>query len=823
VALIGRQSELAALTAELDALRLGHGRSLVLLGESGSGKTALAQAFAGEARNASMRVLWMAGRAIRDGARCWPWPAIVRELGGDQELVELLSTGGGGARMFEDVAAVLASEAERQPVVLVIDDGDVVDDVAVDLLVFVAEQLRFRSLFVLVTARDRRRVETLCRAATLIVLQGLGPASVREMLRAHGVVIDDEIASAVVRLTGGLPGELIVLARELSSGRVDGVDDVIGVALGLASEVSRTEGRAATEPLVRRLIAARDLATPRTRGEVALFVHRLGGTTSTSADDRVTAIEETLNALANDETAIALRAQLHAALARELYHGDVLRDGRDPRAEAATGWALAQQSNDAPTLASCLRARHDIEWRPGTGAQRLALVDEMVGLLDGTSQHEAMADALLARFAVYLELGDPRADREFDRFLRVADRDPTPRLRHLVLSRRAMRALMAGDLARAEELIEAAAASARRSGEPDGAVVALNQRFELQAERADRSPLLPLLERFRAVSSHPAIAASLALARLDAHDLDGARSAVAQYEDVSLDGLQPEYGRAWVLSMLGEAFVALGALDAIRRTAAALLPFAGTNIVAGGAVLYRGAVDHHLGVLLVATGDRDAGIAHLRAARQMHHRLGAARWADRSATALASVDPRPADGSMVRDGDVWTLSFATTTIRAKDSKGLRDLAMLLPNPGVEIRATVLAGTVHSDTSADVVLDKRARDEVAARLRTLESDLAQADVRGDQAASARAAAERDALVHELRVATGLAGRSRRLSDPTERARKAVSARLHDAIARIERQHPELGLHLRESVVTGRSCCYQPKAAVHWIVRQNGSGS
>ena len=86
----------------------------------------------------------------------------------------------------------------------------------------------------------------------------------------------------------------------------------------------------------------------------------------------------------------------------------------------------------------------------------------------------------------------------------------------------------------------------------------------------------------------------------------------------------------------------------------------------------------------------------------------------------------------------------------------------------------------------------------------------------------AGAERDALVNELRVATGIAGRSRRLGEPAERARKAVSARLHDAIVRIEELHPELGRHLRESVVTGRSCRYQPGVATHWVVRQNESG-
>ena len=63
----------------------------------------------------------------------------------------------------------------------------------------------------------------------------------------------------------------------------------------------------------------------------------------------------------------------------------------------------------------------------------------------------------------------------------------------------------------------------------------------------------------------------------------------------------------------------------------------------------------------------------------------------------------------------------------------------------------------------------------------------------------------------------------MGDPAERARKAVSARVRDAIARIEQQHAELGRHLRDGIVTGRSCCYQPDVAVQWVVRQSESGS
>jgi hypothetical protein len=64
------------------------------------------------------------------------------------------------------------------------------------------------------------------------------------------------------------------------------------------------------------------------------------------------------------------------------------------------------------------------------------------------------------------------------------------------------------------------------------------------------------------------------------------------------------------------------------------------------------------------------------------------------------------------------------------------------------------------------------------------------------------------------AVGLGGRARRLGDQTERARKAVSARIHDAIARIDRAHPALGRHLHQTVVTGTFCSYTPAAPTQW---------
>ena len=106
-----------------------------------------------------------------------------------------------------------------------------------------------------------------------------------------------------------------------------------------------------------------------------------------------------------------------------------------------------------------------------------------------------------------------------------------------------MRAIMIGDFTNAERRIDESVQLAKRFGEPDGVVVAMNQRFELHYERGNRAVLLPMLERAREFSSHAAIVASLALARLDANDEIGAQALVGPYSDVELDLVKPEYGR----------------------------------------------------------------------------------------------------------------------------------------------------------------------------------------------------------------------------------------------------------------------------------------
>ncbi len=112
------------------------------------------------------------------------------------------------------------------------------------------------------------------------------------------------------------------------------------------------------------------------------------------------------------------------------------------------------------------------------------------------------------------------------------------------------------------------------------------------------------------------------------------------------------------------------------------------------------------------------------------------------------------------------------------------------------------------------IDQTARAAYKARLADLNAALDDADTIGDAERSARLQAERAAILAQLTTAYGLGGRPRRAGDPAERARTAVTARIRDAIRRIETVHPELGRHLSRSVRTGTMCSYDPEPPVRW---------
>jgi hypothetical protein len=240
------------------------------------------------------------------------------------------------------------------------------------------------------------------------------------------------------------------------------------------------------------------------------------------------------------------------------------------------------------------------------------------------------------------------------------------------------------------------------------------------------------------------------------------------------------------------------------------------------ALVARGAhADAHTAVGLLSSVEQEAADLGMRATVE-RARLARVRAGDRG---TVPGPQRAAGGDTVfrLDGDVWTLAFAGRTIHMPDAKGLRDLHTLIGRPGADVPAVALLDPGRGDLAAsralgaDPVLDDRAKARYRHRLAELDDDIDRALARHSDERAAQLDNERKALIDELRRATGLAGRPRRLGDQGERARKTVTARIRDSLRRLDRRHPELAQHLRATISTGYTCRYQPAGDVTWTLQ------
>jgi pimeloyl-ACP methyl ester carboxylesterase len=200
-------------------------------------------------------------------------------------------------------------------------------------------------------------------------------------------------------------------------------------------------------------------------------------------------------------------------------------------------------------------------------------------------------------------------------------------------------------------------------------------------------------------------------------------------------------------------------------------------------------------------------------------------WAGDAAAVLAALAAAPVpvvddDGGPMlrRDGEVWTVRRDGRTVHARHSRGLADLALLVAQPGRRFAAAELVAAAHGEppvaATAAPVLDETARAQFRARLAALDEALATAGAGERPERAARLEAEREAILGELRAATGLGGRRRALGDEAERARKAVTARIRESIARLHKLDGGLGAHLEAAVETGASCVYAPATPLRW---------
>jgi predicted ATPase len=170
------------------------------------------------------------------------------------------------------------------------------------------------------------------------------------------------------------------------------------------------------------------------------------------------------------------------------------------------------------------------------------------------------------------------------------------------------------------------------------------------------------------------------------------------------------------------------------------------------------------------------------------------------------------------EGGIWRIDFNGTNVHVPDLKGLWHLRELVSRPHEFVPALALIGASSEEPiprgDTGPLLDREALRQYRRRLAELDDELDDAVVHRDAKRQAKRSAERDALIAELKRATGLGGRPRRSGSPLEKARLNVTRTIRHAITDLSTKVPELAAHLDESIVTGVSCCYEPRTNIAW---------
>jgi TolB-like protein/tetratricopeptide (TPR) repeat protein len=179
--------------------------------------------------------------------------------------------------------------------------------------------------------------------------------------------------------------------------------------------------------------------------------------------------------------------------------------------------------------------------------------------------------------------------------------------------------------------------------------------------------------------------------------------------------------------------------------------------------------------------------------------------------------PWPLGNTFRKEGALWMVCYEHEVAHVPEVRGFRDIAQLLARPTEELHCTVLSGQPAGAAGRGVeVLDEKSRRAYRTRLCEIEAELAEAADANDPGRTERLEEEKERLLDEMRRATGLGGRDRKMGDAAERARSAVTWRIRHAIRKLEPAHPALARHLGHSLKTGVFCSYVPEKETRWFV-------
>jgi hypothetical protein len=518
----------------------------------------------------------------------------------------------------------------------------------------------------------------------------------------------------------------------------------------------------------------------------------------------------------------AMRIRLSAALARAWAYA-----GEPERAAgfAAEAEADAGQQGDATLLAHALDAQLSVHWGPDQLVDRLRLTDRLEDAAAHVTDVESRLSAHLWRLSIALETLDNAAVRRQLRALDLlAVESGSARVAFFAASRRGMHALLTGDLDAAGEALRDARAAGRAAGSPDVEAVEHTLRAGIARQAHDAATLAVEAENFEEfglAEGIRSITAWGAVLWVAASRPDRARAVLHQIDDFAAVPRDVD----WLLSvyLLTDVATAVGERELTEAALGLLTPYAGRGVIDAGGVAFAGVVDAVLATACTTLDRPDDAARWATSARSAYRRMGAT-WLLDTLDAAPRAEPDVVHLRPGSDG-IWWVGRDGAASAVRDMRGLRYLHLLLSRPERDVPALALSDAVAGNTGARVVdndagpvLDRRALAAYRRRLAELDDELAEARAHADLGREERLDRERDALLDQVRAATGLGGRTRVTGGTHERARVAVRKAIAAAIERVAAIDPSLGRLLADTVTTGATCRYEPDPdrPVRWVL-------
>ncbi|OBK38362.1 transcriptional regulator [Mycobacterium sp. 1245111.1] len=277
---VGRGSELKTLTDALVGARAGSGGLILLTGESGIGKTALAQAVSTQAQQAGMAVAWAAHPPGVRLPLMWTWIQLLRQLGDqlgpsarravrrvapgvvdalvpewtDRDAVSSgVRTAATGFALIEGVVAALCELATTRPLLLILDDLHLADSPSGNALSLLSAQLRRAPIQVIGNWTyfgsgrpiHKTAFERLVRleAVRTIHLDGIGPDAAATLIDAlAGTATEGEVSRYVWDRAGGNPlyirelVSVLIAHHRLHDVSESSTDDVSAAVAGMVGQ-----------------------------------------------------------------------------------------------------------------------------------------------------------------------------------------------------------------------------------------------------------------------------------------------------------------------------------------------------------------------------------------------------------------------------------------------------------------------------------------------------------------------------------------------------------------------------------------------------------